>query len=66
MKCIDQCTGSFLFFSATWPEDVRRIAARYMRNPIQIYIGTLDLAVCLLCIYLFYYIYKFTFLLGCT
>ncbi|CAF4878407.1 unnamed protein product, partial [Rotaria magnacalcarata] len=30
--------------SATWPEDVRRIAARYMRNPIQIYVGTLDLA----------------------
>ncbi|CAF0936895.1 unnamed protein product [Adineta ricciae] len=30
--------------SATWPEEVRRIAARYMRNPIQIYIGTLDLA----------------------
>ncbi|CAF4800449.1 unnamed protein product, partial [Rotaria sp. Silwood2] len=29
--------------SATWPEDVRRIAARYMRNPIQIYVGTLDL-----------------------
>jgi len=38
---------SFFFFSATWPEDVRRIAARYMRNPIQIYVGTLDLAVCL-------------------
>ncbi|UJR25523.1 hypothetical protein I4U23_006869 [Adineta vaga] len=30
--------------SATWPEEVRRIATRYMRNPIQIYIGTLDLA----------------------
>lgn len=30
--------------SATWPVDVRRIAARYMRNPIQIYIGSLDLA----------------------
>jgi superfamily II DNA/RNA helicase len=33
------------FFSATWPEDVRRIVARYMRNPIQIYVGTLDLVV---------------------
>jgi len=43
----------FVFFrSATWPEDVRRIAARYMRNPIQVYIGTLDLAVCILCIYI--------------
>lgn len=31
--------------SATWPPEVRRIAARYMRNPIQIYIGSLDLAV---------------------
>jgi superfamily II DNA/RNA helicase len=38
------------FFSATWPEDVRRIAARYMRNTIQIYVGTLDLAVCTLLI----------------
>ena len=35
-------------FSATWPEDVRRIAARYMRNPIQVYVGTLDLTVWLL------------------
>lgn len=31
--------------SATWPEDVRRIAKRYMRNPVQVYIGTLDLTV---------------------
>jgi len=43
---------SFFFISATWPQEVRRIAARYMRNPIQVYIGTLDLAVCILCIYI--------------
>ncbi|CAF0743205.1 unnamed protein product [Didymodactylos carnosus] len=30
--------------SATWPEDIRRIASRYMKNPIQIFIGSLDLA----------------------
>ncbi|CAF1252655.1 unnamed protein product [Adineta steineri] len=30
--------------SATWPEEVRRIASRYMHNAVQIYIGSLDLA----------------------
>lgn len=36
----------FFPLSATWPEEVRRIAKRYMRNPVQIYVGTLDLTVC--------------------
>jgi superfamily II DNA/RNA helicase len=62
MKRINNCIDNFLFFfSATWPEDVRRIAARYMRNPIQIYVGTLDLAVYILSTYIFYYIYKLIF-----
>lgn len=30
--------------SATWPAGVRRLAGRYMVNPIQICVGTLDLA----------------------
>lgn len=30
--------------SATWPSNVRRLAQRYMENPIQVCIGTLDLA----------------------
>jgi hypothetical protein len=46
-----------IYFSATWPEDVRRIAARYMRNPIQIYVGTLDLAVCIFYISIFCHVY---------
>lgn len=30
--------------SATWPPGVRRLAERYMKNPVQICVGTLDLA----------------------
>lgn len=30
--------------SATWPPGVRRLAQRYMVNPIQVCVGTLDLA----------------------
>lgn len=30
--------------SATWPAGVRRLAQRYMNNPIQVCVGTLDLA----------------------
>ncbi|KAK6618689.1 hypothetical protein RUM43_013080 [Polyplax serrata] len=30
--------------SATWPSNVQRLAERYMNNPIQVYIGSLDLA----------------------
>lgn len=30
--------------SATWPPGVRRLAQSYMTNPIQVYIGSLDLA----------------------
>ena len=30
--------------SATWPDGVRRLANRYMNNPMQIYVGSLDLA----------------------
>ncbi|EEB19099.1 DEAD box ATP-dependent RNA helicase, putative [Pediculus humanus corporis] len=29
--------------SATWPNDVQRLAKRYMSNPIQVFIGSLDL-----------------------
>jgi ATP-dependent RNA helicase DDX43 len=30
--------------SATWPAGVRRLAASYMKNPYQVFIGSLDLA----------------------
>ncbi|XP_053672806.1 probable ATP-dependent RNA helicase DDX43 [Anopheles nili] len=30
--------------SATWPDGVRRLAQSYMHDPIQVYVGTLDLA----------------------
>ena len=29
--------------SATWPEGVRRLATKYLNEPIQLYVGTLDL-----------------------
>jgi len=32
-------------FSATWPDGVRRLAKSYLRNPMIVYVGTLDLAV---------------------
>ncbi len=32
--------------SATWPRSVRRLARKYMRNPLQIYVGTMDLQAC--------------------
>ena len=32
-------------FSATWPEQVRRLAESYMKNPMQVFVGSLDLAV---------------------
>ena len=31
--------------SATWPEGVRRLATSYMKNPMQVFVGSLDLAV---------------------
>ncbi|XP_053996758.1 probable ATP-dependent RNA helicase DDX43 [Hylaeus anthracinus] len=31
--------------SATWPQGVRRLAQSYMNNPIQIFVGSLDLAI---------------------
>lgn len=30
--------------SATWPMGVRRLAESYMDNPVQVYVGSLDLA----------------------
>lgn len=32
-----------LFFSATWPSGVRRLASQYSNNPIQVVVGSLDL-----------------------
>ncbi|KAK9310784.1 hypothetical protein QLX08_000081 [Tetragonisca angustula] len=30
--------------SATWPQGVRRLAQSYMKNPVQVFVGSLDLA----------------------
>lgn len=30
--------------SATWPENVRRMATKYMCEPLQVFVGTLDLS----------------------
>lgn len=30
--------------SATWPSSVRRLASSYMVDPVQVYVGSLDLA----------------------
>lgn len=30
--------------SATWPTGIRELAKTYMKNPIQVYVGSLDLA----------------------
>ncbi|EZA51431.1 putative ATP-dependent RNA helicase DDX43 [Ooceraea biroi] len=30
--------------SATWPQGVRRLAQSYMKNPLQVFVGSLDLA----------------------
>ena len=30
--------------SATWPENVRRLAKGYMKDPVTVFIGSLDLA----------------------
>jgi ATP-dependent RNA helicase DDX43 len=37
-------TRQTVMTSATWPMGVRRLAQSYMVDPIQIYVGTLDLA----------------------
>lgn len=31
--------------SATWPEGVRRLAKQYMKDPVQVQVGSLDLTV---------------------
>ncbi|XP_040522656.1 probable ATP-dependent RNA helicase DDX43 [Gallus gallus] len=33
-----------VMMSATWPDGVRRLAKSYLRNPMIVYVGTLDLA----------------------
>ncbi|NXC19018.1 DDX43 helicase, partial [Corythaeola cristata] len=40
--------------SATWPDGVRRLAKSYLKNPMIVYVGTLDLAVS--CSVLFFFL----------
>ena len=35
-----------LMTSATWPPDVRRLADSYLKDPFQVYVGSLDLKAC--------------------
>lgn len=37
-------TRQTVMTSATWPIGVRRLAESYMVDPVQVYVGTLDLA----------------------
>lgn len=37
-------TRQTVMTSATWPQGVRRLANSYMNDPVQVYIGSLDLA----------------------
>lgn len=32
-------------FSATWPASVRRMATSYLKDPMMVYVGSLDLTV---------------------
>ena len=32
--------------SATWPPGVRRLASKYMKDPIQVRVGSMDLVAC--------------------
>ena len=32
-------------YSATWPQEVRRLASTYMKDPFQVSVGSLDLRV---------------------
>lgn len=32
--------------SATWPDGVRTLGLKYMKNPFLVYVGSLDLAAC--------------------
>ncbi|ESP00563.1 hypothetical protein LOTGIDRAFT_112416, partial [Lottia gigantea] len=36
--------------SATWPTNVQRLAEMYMKDPYQVFVGTLDLAIVKLCL----------------
>lgn len=37
--------GNIFMHSATWPEGVRRLAKQYMKDPVQVQVGSLDLTV---------------------
>lgn len=43
LMCV--CFPLCFLFSATWPDGVRRLAKSYLKNPMIVYVGTLDLTV---------------------
>ena len=42
--------------SATWPPGVRRLAESYMKDPVMVYVGSLDLAAVHSGMFIFYVI----------
>lgn len=36
---------AFYFCSATWPKGVQRMADQYMKDPVRVFVGSLDLNV---------------------
>lgn len=39
------CPSIYFFYSATWPKGVQRMADQYMKDPVRVFVGSLDLNV---------------------
>lgn len=53
--------STFVLLSATWPDGVRRLSKSYLKDPMIVYIGTLDLAVSGFVFFGLYYFYQCAF-----
>lgn len=45
MCCVWEWKWKSALFSATWPTGVRRLAKSYLKDPMMVFVGTLDLMV---------------------
>ena len=43
-NCVFSLYRQTVMTSATWPPGVRRLAESYMKDPVMVYVGSLDLA----------------------
>lgn len=59
LMCV--CFPLHFLFSATWPDGVRRLAKSYLKNPMIVYVGTLDLAVSCPVIFWFFPFFRRTY-----